>query len=114
MSSTKTIKKATITATSTENFYDVLSSNGYDHYPLCFEGPRQVVCGCPAGSIGKSCYHRAAALETLVYIFPDAAYRFQVLEDELKEINAAIEAALANSIEAEAELDEVRTMFEAA
>ena len=107
----KTIKRARITATSTENFYDVLSSDGYTHYPLYFEGPRQVVCGCPAGSIGRGCYHRTTALETLVYIFPDAAYRFAKLEEELKEINAVLEAALLNSIEDEAERDEVRTLF---
>jgi hypothetical protein len=107
----KTIKKATISATSTENFYDVLSSDNFTHYPLLMTGPGTCVCGCFAGARGLGCYHRAFALETLVYIFPDAAYRFQVLEDELKEINATIEAALANSIETEAILDEVRDLF---
>lgn len=108
---TGTIKKAKLTATSTENFYDVESSNGYDHYPLCFVGPRQVICGCPAGEAGRVCYHRTFALETLVYIFPDAAYRFQLLEEGLREINEALGIETMERIEAAAEREAYEDLF---
>lgn len=89
----------TISATSTPNFYDVLSSDGKTHYPMLVEGVGQITCGCWAGTTlydksGKvvrratNCYHRRYALETIIYIDEAVTYRLAQLEQDIKEWNA--------------------------
>ncbi len=104
---TATKKTPTITATSTVNFYDVLSSNEFDHYPMLIEGPGLVRCGCPAGEVGKTCYHRNYAVANMIYIDPEITIRLEALEMELQEMMQALN----NAIEAQAELDEVRDLW---
>jgi hypothetical protein len=104
----------TITATSTPNFFDIESSNGWDHYPLYIVGPGQAICGCPAGTLGKSCYHRTYAIAHLVYSDPDITRRLIALEEGLKELNAVLWRAVQEQAEKEAERDEVRTLFDTA
>jgi hypothetical protein len=107
-------KIPTIHATSTPNFYDVLSSDNRTHYPMLVEGPGQVRCGCPAGEAGRQCYHRRYAVAFLIYIDPEISLRFIALEEGLKEINAVLWQAVQEQAEKEAELDEVRTLFDTA
>lgn len=63
-----TVKKAIINKTSTPNFYDVLSSDNFTHYPLMLTAPGACLCGCPAGEAHRGCYHRSQALNELEYI----------------------------------------------
>ena len=65
---TITKRKANITPTSTPNFFDVLSSDNWTHYPLLMTGPGACVCGCPAGTAHRGCYHRRYAIETFEYV----------------------------------------------
>lgn len=64
---TKTTAEIKIVPTSTVNFYDVLSSNDYDHYPLEVTGFGKAVCGCPAGEKHIDCKHRKLALSQLTF-----------------------------------------------
>jgi hypothetical protein len=107
MTATATKKIPTITATSTENFYDVLSSDGVTHYPMLVEGPGQVICGCPAGSNGRNCYHRTYAIANMVYTDPEITMRWAALEEDLKELSQTIK----NAIEDAAELEAYETMM---
>ncbi len=106
-----TIKKATIESTSTPNFFTVVSSDGYTHYPLMLTAPGACLCGCPAatpiydekGNLRKpayNCKHRAYALQTLEYV--------PVVEDSIDEFTLA----RINRIEDEAERDAVRAMYD--
>jgi hypothetical protein len=88
MTATATKKIPNIFATSTTNFYDVLSSDNKTHYPLLVEGYGQVSCGCPAGSAGKNCYHRTYALTSIAYIDEDAYNRLAQLEIDLHQWRA--------------------------
>jgi hypothetical protein len=106
MTATAIKKIPTITATSTPNFYDVLSSDGFTHYPMLITGPGCVRCGCPAGEAGRNCYHRNYALANMIYIDPVITMRLAQLEQDLIEWNSK-----QNFIEEEAELDEVRDLF---
>jgi hypothetical protein len=58
----------TLTATSTPNFYDVLSSNEYDHYPLLVEAPDKLICGCRGFNQWGHCYHVLEAAKMISYI----------------------------------------------
>ncbi|MBA3829915.1 MAG: hypothetical protein H0X33_13325 [Taibaiella sp.] len=107
MTTTKTKKIPTIKATSSLNFYDVLSSDGYTHYPLLVTGPGAIRCGCPAGEIGKSCYHRNFALKTIIYIDEEITYRLAALEIEIQELNQTIN----NLAETEMEKDAYRDLL---
>jgi hypothetical protein len=97
----------TIFATSTPNFYDVLSSDNRTHYPMLVEGPRQVRCGCPAGEAGRQCYHRRYAVAFLIYLDPEIKLRLSALEEGLKELSQTIQ----NAIEDAAELEAYETMM---
>jgi hypothetical protein len=57
----------TLTATSTLNFYDVLSSNEFDHYPLLVE-PTGLSCGCKGFTRWGHCYHALEAATLVTYI----------------------------------------------
>jgi hypothetical protein len=103
---TKTERIPTIFATSTPNFYDVLSSDNRTHYPMLVEGPGQVRCGCPAGEAGRQCYHRRYAVAFLIYLDPEISLRLANLDYEVRELNQH----LLNLIEREAELDAYREM----
>jgi hypothetical protein len=106
MTMTATIIDFEIHSTSTLNFYDVLSSNGWDHYPLMVTGPGMARCGCPRGELNLSCKHRRYAVAFLVYIDPEISMRLANLEYEVRELNQH----LLNLIEGEAELDAYREM----
>jgi hypothetical protein len=106
MTATATKRIPTISKTSTENFYDVLSSDGFTHYPMLITGPGCVRCGCPAGEAGKQCYHRNWAVANLIYIDPEISLRLAQLEQALIEWNSK-----QNFIEDESELDAVRDLF---
>ena len=106
----KTTKQAKITATSTPNFYDVESSNEWDHYPLILTAPGACRCGCPAGEAGRACYHRVTALATLTYVQEDSL----VSELSLRRIAKAEREyweGLTNRIEDAAELAAVEELF---
>jgi hypothetical protein len=105
MTATATKRIPTITATSTENFYDVLSSDGFTHYPMLITGPGCVRCGCPAGEAGRNCYHRTYALANMIYIDPVITLRLAQLEQDLIEWNSK-----QNFIEEEACKDAYRAM----
>jgi hypothetical protein len=105
-------KIPTITATSTVNFYDVLSSDGKTHYPLLVEGYGRVTCGCPAGMNGRSCYHRSYALEAIAYIDEEAFNRLAELELEVHEWRAAQGwLDTLEKIDEEADKDAYRDLF---
>jgi hypothetical protein len=101
----------TISATSTPNFYDVLSSDNKTHYPMLVEGPGQVICGCPAGSNGRNCYHRTYAVANMIYIDENVTYRLAALEEGLKELNAAIWAAIEAQADDAADREAYETMM---
>jgi hypothetical protein len=56
----------TLTPTSTPNFYDVLSSNLWDHYPLLVE-ETGLTCGCKGFTYHGHCYHALEAKELVTY-----------------------------------------------
>lgn len=57
----------TLTATSTPNFYEVLSSNLWDHYPLLVE-ETGLSCGCPGFTYHGHCYHALEAAQLVTFI----------------------------------------------
>lgn len=97
---TITKKQAQITATSTPNFFDVLSSDNWTHYPLLMTGPGTCVCGCWAGQAGRPCYHRTQALE-----------QFQYVPETQEEIDELSWARIKRNIERESERDAIRDLF---
>jgi hypothetical protein len=108
MTATKTETK--IIADLTENIYYVESSNGYDLYLVEMTAPGCAVCSCKAASVGRACRHRAQVLKAYTYIVPNAAVLWEALEQGLAEWREMMVAAA----EAQAELDAVREMVEAA
>ena len=111
MTSTTATRIPTITATSTVNFYDVLSSDNKTHYPMLVEGPGAVSCGCPAGMAGRSCYHRNWAIANLIYIDPQISLRLSKLEQDLKELNEMIWLAIQAQADDEADRYATEELF---
>lgn len=56
----------TINPTSTPNFFDVLSSNEYDHYPLLVE-QAGITCGCLGFTRWHHCKHADQAAATITF-----------------------------------------------
>jgi hypothetical protein len=109
MTSKAAAARTKIIADPTENIYYVESSNGYDLYMVQMTAPGCAVCCCKAASVGRQCRHRAQVLKAHSYVVPNAAARWEALEQGLAELRGMFAAA-----EAEAELDAVREMNEAA
>lgn len=112
--STTATRIPTIKATTTPNFYDVLSSDGFTHYPLLVVGPGQVLCGCPAGEKSVCCYHYHYAKANLVYIDPAITLRLSQLEQDLKELNDTIWEAIQARADDNADYEAYQDMLEAA
>src|SRR4051812_2863251 len=57
----------TLTKTSVPNFYDVLSSNLWDHYPLQVKEDNSIKCGCMGFTVHGHCYHADDAVTRLTF-----------------------------------------------
>jgi len=91
-----------VNITSSENFFMVKSSNGYDWYGILITGPDAAICSCPAGSKGYQCKHRKAVLARWPYVRP--------WEDE-SVVTDEFTIYRQNRIEDEAVRDDMRDLF---
>jgi hypothetical protein len=75
------------------------------------EGIKGQLDQCHAGEAGRQCYHRRYAVAFLIYIDPEISMRLVALEEELKELNDVIWAAIQAQADDEADRDAYRDLF---
>jgi hypothetical protein len=76
----------TLIATSTPNFYDVLSSNQWDHYPLIVKEDNSIECGCKGFTYHGHCYHVLEAAQMVTFIHEPTTTAIPVEGTDAREV----------------------------